>query len=205
VQGGAAASSTAGILPKGASDSTHSSLELLLLTVNLSWPISLVVSKRQLLHYQVRRSCDSISEDRICGGEAERQPAGHTASMHTHSGAVACKQAHYLLPAKKPSCFTHLAHAQTLHRPGPHWHVMLCHCISTLQVIFKQLLSLKWAERDLAQAWQSMRATKRLSGCVQCCTPHINKQLLQHTYHATLRLLNSHLLRGLPVQMTLKL
>jgi hypothetical protein len=50
-----AGSSSAGILPKGASDSTHSSLELLLLTVNLSWPISLVVSKRQLLHYQVGR------------------------------------------------------------------------------------------------------------------------------------------------------
>ncbi|KAF6252370.1 Spc98 family-domain-containing protein [Scenedesmus sp. NREL 46B-D3] len=82
-EGGGAASSSVGILPKGASDSTHSSLELLLLTVNLSWPISLVVSKRQLLHYQV---------------------------------------------------------------------------------IFKQLLSLKWAERDLGQAWQSMRATKRLSG-----------------------------------------
>jgi hypothetical protein len=52
-----AASSSAGILPKGASDSTHSSLELLLLTVNLSWPISLVVSKRQLLHYQVGSVC----------------------------------------------------------------------------------------------------------------------------------------------------
>jgi hypothetical protein len=39
-----------------------------------------------------------------------------------------------------------------------------------LQVVFKQLLSLKWAERDLGQAWQSMRATKRLSGCVRCPT-----------------------------------
>ncbi|WIA09445.1 hypothetical protein OEZ85_008849 [Tetradesmus obliquus] len=80
---GGAAGGAAGILPKAASDSTQSSLELLLLTVNLSWPISLVVSKRQLLHYQV---------------------------------------------------------------------------------IFKQLLSLKWAERDLGLAWQSMRATKRLTG-----------------------------------------
>jgi hypothetical protein len=56
MQDGGAGSSSAGILPKGAADSTHSSLELLLLNVNLSWPISLVVSKRQLLHYQVRCS-----------------------------------------------------------------------------------------------------------------------------------------------------
>lgn len=34
--------------------STFSScLEMLLLTVKLSWPMTLVVSKRQLLHYQV--------------------------------------------------------------------------------------------------------------------------------------------------------
>ena len=39
--------------------------------------------------------------------------------------------------------------------------------LSAVQVIFKQRLSLMWAERDLGLAWQSMRATKRLSGCVQ--------------------------------------
>eukprot|EP00878_Enallax_costatus_P017723 GHUV01018620.1.p1 GENE.GHUV01018620.1~~GHUV01018620.1.p1 ORF type:complete len:416 (+),score=150.65 GHUV01018620.1:1476-2723(+) len=61
--------------------SFSSCLEMLLLTVKLSWPLTLVVSKRQLLHYQV---------------------------------------------------------------------------------IFKHLLSLKWAERDLGQLWQVIRSTKRL-------------------------------------------
>lgn len=44
-------------------------------------------------------------------------------------------------------------------------HMLLL--LSAVQVIFKQLLSLKWAERDLGLAWQSMRATKRLTGYVQ--------------------------------------
>jgi hypothetical protein len=55
-------------------------------------------------------------------------------------------------------------------------HVLL---LMPVQVIFKQLLSLKWAERDLGQAWQSMRSTKRLRGCVQCCARHSNRARLQ--------------------------
>lgn len=37
--------------------SFSSCLEMLLLTVKLTWPLTLVVSKRQLLHYQVSKSC----------------------------------------------------------------------------------------------------------------------------------------------------
>lgn len=48
--------------------------------------------------------------------------------------------------------------------------LMACSCGLSLpllllatQAIFKQLLSLKWAERNLGQLWQCMRSTKRLS------------------------------------------
>jgi hypothetical protein len=62
--------------------------------------------------------------------------------------------------------------------------VSACVRCAALQVVFKQLLSLKWAERDLGQAWQSMRATKRLSGCVQRYRSAYHVQRYRSAYHA---------------------
>lgn len=52
VQSDGSTSST-GIFPVTGRGSYASCLEMLLLTVKLSWPLTLVFSKRQLLHYQV--------------------------------------------------------------------------------------------------------------------------------------------------------
>eukprot|EP00775_Hariotina_reticulata_P011046 gene11046-11201_t len=81
-KGGALVQEAALVLPSAGVSSSSSGWQMLLLTMKLAWPLSLVFSRRQLLHYQV---------------------------------------------------------------------------------LYKYLLSLKYAERQLNQVWQSLRATKRLS------------------------------------------
>lgn len=125
--------------------------QMLLLSVRLAWPLTLVVSRRQLLHYQV------------CAAGAGSRPAragvlplllacmrGRTCALQDAAGC-------WLPPQHTAAAVAHPGAARRA-RLSPLAH----------QVLFKHLLSLKYAERQLGKVWQAMRASRRLSRCARC-------------------------------------
>jgi hypothetical protein len=126
--------------------------QVLLLDLKVDWPVSLVVSRRQMLQYQVRAA--AVQPPAVCPPRCRAPPLMCLAHVVPRICRVACGAVSRERGAAASCGRCFLAPTRR--------------CLGTCrgpQVIFKHLFQLKFAERQLNTVWAALQPTRGLARC----------------------------------------